>query len=91
MSRIAVQPHPFGLPFGSMFQWIVTGAGGIVRAVARRRTLAELSRLDDRMLKDVGLTRSTLRDAIGDPRDPTSLLAGRRDARMRGGRRAVCN
>jgi hypothetical protein len=77
MSRIALHPNPFALPFGAMYHWIATGAGGVVRAVARRRALTALAHLDDRLLKDVGLTRSTLQDAVSDPRDPTSLLAGR--------------
>lgn len=37
------------------------------RAIARRRILAELSALDDRMLKDIGLERGRL-DAVFDGR-----------------------
>ena len=40
--------------------------------------------MDDRMLADIGLTRSDLRDAYAEPlwRDPTDVLAGRaRDKR----------
>ncbi|MGF1609663.1 MAG: DUF1127 domain-containing protein [Kiloniellales bacterium] len=32
----------------------------ILRALRRRRTIAQLSRLDDRMLQDIGLTRGSL-------------------------------
>ena len=41
--------------------------------------LSELARADDRMLRDIGLTRSDLRDAAAEPlyRDPTAVLAGR--------------
>ena len=50
-----------------------------------------LAGMDDRMLADIGLTRSDLRDAYAEPlwRDPTDVLAGRaRDKRIhRRGRR----
>ena len=38
-----------------------------------------LAAMDDRMLADIGLTRSDLRDAYAEPlwRDPTDMLAGR--------------
>jgi len=51
------------------------------RAAAGRRALRQLASADDRMLKDIGLDRSDLRNAAAQPlyRDPTELLAGRVD------------
>ena len=74
-------PEPFTLPFGGAFNWVARGMGGIARAIAGRRTLRELARADDRMLRDIGLNRSDLRDAAAEPifRDPTAVLAGRVD------------
>jgi hypothetical protein len=42
-------------------------------------SFAHLADLDDRMLADIGLTRTDLRDACSEPlwRDPTSMLARR--------------
>jgi hypothetical protein len=60
------------------------GVWRLVVAIKHRRELALLADRDDRMLEDVGLTRSDLRDAYSEPlwRDPTSLLARRRARRM---------
>ena len=71
--------EPFTLPFGGSFNWVARGIEGIARAFAGRRMLNELARADDRMLRDIGLTRSDLRDAAAEPlyRDPTEVLAGR--------------
>jgi uncharacterized protein YjiS (DUF1127 family) len=68
----------FALPFGGVFQWIARGVEGIARAYEGRRVLRQLARSDDRMLKDIGIDRSDLRNAASEPiyRDPTALLAG---------------
>ena len=60
----------------------------IARAAKNRHAARMLAKLDDRMLADIGLTRSDLRDAYaGSPwQDPTDLLA-RRAAERRGSRR----
>jgi uncharacterized protein YjiS (DUF1127 family) len=52
-----------------------------------RRDAGRLAGLDDRMLADIGLTRSDLRDAYAEPlwHDPTDVLA-RRAAERRSGR-----
>jgi uncharacterized protein YjiS (DUF1127 family) len=73
--------QPFSLPFGGAYEWIVRGLGGIARAMAGRRALKDLAGFDDRMLKDIGLNRSDLRNAAAEPlyRDPTAILAGRVD------------
>lgn len=72
------EPESFALPFGGAFRWIARGANAIARAYEGRRVLRELARGDDRMLKDIGLDRSDLRNAAAEPiyRDPTDLLAG---------------
>jgi uncharacterized protein YjiS (DUF1127 family) len=49
------------------------------KALARRRVIADLAEFDDRMLRDIGLNRSDLRDAASTPmwEDPTSVLVVR--------------
>lgn len=53
--------------------------GQFGRALRNRRVAGALATLDDRMLADIGLTRSDLRDAYAEPlwHDPTDVLAGR--------------
>jgi uncharacterized protein YjiS (DUF1127 family) len=60
----------------------------LVRAIRNRYDAAKLTGLDDRMLADIGITRSDLRDAFAEPlwHDPTDLLA-RRHAESRCSRR----
>jgi len=68
----------------SLVRVIGTGLQTVWRALKNRRDALMLARLDDRMLADIGLNRSDLRDAYAEPlwRDPTDLLAGRaRDKR----------
>jgi uncharacterized protein YjiS (DUF1127 family) len=68
--------------------WLARGVDGLARiadflerAAAGRRALRQLASADDRMLKDIGLDRSDLRNAAAQPlySDPTKLLAGRVD------------
>lgn len=70
--------------------------GGLWRAARRvaqrmknRRAADRLAALDDRMLADIGLTRSDLRDAYAEPlwHDPTDMLARRAAERRGSGRR----
>lgn len=77
----SAESEQFHLPFGGAFRWVARSVNGIRRAVEGRRMLRELALADDRMLKDMGLTRSDLRSAAAEPlyRDPTELLAGRVD------------
>jgi len=68
----------------------VTGAVQFAKAIARRRMLSQMAEFDDRMLRDIGLTRSDLRDASAGPiwQDPTSVLVVR-SVERRASRRAV--
>lgn len=73
---------------------VARGLNRIVLAVKNRHTAFMLARLDDRMLADIGLTRSDLRDAYAGPpwQDPTRVLAQRAAERRRrrlGRRRAA--
>jgi uncharacterized protein YjiS (DUF1127 family) len=72
---------PFA-PIGHAVAALAMTVWRLVVAVQHRRELAYLAELDDRMLADIGLKRSDLRDAYSEPlwRDPTSLL-GRRAGR----------
>jgi uncharacterized protein YjiS (DUF1127 family) len=65
--------------FPSAVAVLVTGLKAISRALKNRRDAGLLATMDDRMLADIGLTRSDLRDAYAEPlwRDPTDVLAGR--------------
>jgi uncharacterized protein YjiS (DUF1127 family) len=70
---------------------VVALAAGLARWLKNRAAAAKLARLDDRMLADIGLTRSDLSDAYSQPlwHDPTDMLARRaRERRVSGQRRA---
>jgi uncharacterized protein YjiS (DUF1127 family) len=51
----------------------------LAQALKNRRNANLLTRFDDRMLADIGLTRSDVRDAYAEPlwHDPTDILAHR--------------
>ena len=63
----------------------------LAEAWRHRNDATVLAAFDDRMLADVGLTRSDLNDALAEPlwRDPTSVLARRQRERRRARRAAV--
>ena len=63
----------------------------ILRALRNRRYAGQLAGLDDRMLADIGLTRSDLRDAYAEPlwHDPTDVLARRACERRSSRRRSA--
>jgi uncharacterized protein YjiS (DUF1127 family) len=66
------------------------GVRHVCEILRNRRDAAVLASFNDRMLADIGLTRSDLRDAFAEPpwRDPTAILVARarerRTARRRG-------
>lgn len=67
------------------FAIVLNGMRKFARLLKNRRNARLLAGMDDRMLADIGLTRSDLRDAYAQPlwRDPTDVLAGRaRDKRI---------
>jgi uncharacterized protein YjiS (DUF1127 family) len=79
VTRKGFRAAPFG-PIRHAAGTLALGAWRLVVAIKhRRRDLAYLAKFDDRMLADIGLTRSDLRDAYSEPlwRDPTGLLARR--------------
>jgi uncharacterized protein YjiS (DUF1127 family) len=45
----------------------------IAGVLTERRTYAKLSRLDDRLLKDIGISRGNIRSAIRDGRPDESI------------------
>jgi uncharacterized protein YjiS (DUF1127 family) len=73
------RPAAFFAPVVHAVAGLAKGIGRIVVAIEHRRELARLSDLDDRMLADIGLMRTDLRDAYAEPlwREPTSILARR--------------
>ncbi len=83
MSYIGEARRPAVEAFGAAALHMATVVGrGVIRfakAVARRRVIANLGEFDDRMLRDIGLTRADLRDAASGPlwQDPTRILVVR--------------
>ena len=67
------------------------GLKELAERVKNRRDAFQLADLDDRMLADIGLSRSDLRDAYAGPlwRDPSELLARRAVERRTGHRRTA--
>jgi uncharacterized protein YjiS (DUF1127 family) len=63
----------------SVMALALNGMRKVARALKNRRQAGMLAGMDDRMLADIGLNRSDLRDAYAQPlwRDPTDTLATR--------------
>ncbi len=63
------------------------------QALKNRHDAAMLAQMDDRMLADIGLTRSDLRDAISEPiwNDPTAILASRAQERRKSRAQVILN
>ena len=66
----------------SLVAWFAAIAARYARAVSQRQALDEIARLNDRMLKDIGLLRGDIAVAESLPfgRDPIAYLAARRTA-----------
>ena len=77
-------------PLAARCRALIRRVAELTRAISGRRVLANLARLDDHMLKDIGLSRSDLSDAAALPflSDPTTKLL-ERAAERRAARRAV--
>jgi uncharacterized protein YjiS (DUF1127 family) len=77
--RAPYQPSSFALVLAG----VVAAVRKVGQALKNRHDATMLAQLDDRMLTDIGLTRSDLRDAYSEPlwRDPTNILASRADER----------
>ncbi|HWV42034.1 DUF1127 domain-containing protein [Pseudorhodoplanes sp.] len=67
----------------SAFAIALGGMRKLARLLKNRRRARMLAGMDDRMLRDIGLNRSDLRDAYAQPlwRDPTDVLADRARAK----------
>ena len=76
-------PHPVGHAVAKLGASLARFGRGIAAAWRRRNDMAVLASFDDVMLKDIGLSRGDLRDAIAQPlwRDPTAVLERRRNER----------
>lgn len=69
----------FGTAASGLLIAALMGSIQFIKAVARRRHLSQLGGFDDRMLRDIGLTRGDLLDASSGPlwQDPTAVLVVR--------------
>ena len=76
-------------PQSSPFAFVVAGLTAAIRKVGQfvknRHDTSLLAEMDDRMLADIGLTRSDIRDAVSEPiwSDPTAILASRAQERRK--------
>ena len=77
--------EPLARKIAAFARIVVVRARELVSAHRNRNEAAALAAFDDRMLADIGLTRSDLRDAMSAPlwHDPTSLLRARALERRR--------
>jgi uncharacterized protein YjiS (DUF1127 family) len=73
-------PHPIGHVLAKLGASLARFGRGLAAAWRRRNDMAVLASFDDVMLKDIGLSRGDVRDAIAQPlwRDPTAVLELRR-------------
>jgi uncharacterized protein YjiS (DUF1127 family) len=69
--------EPFTRPFA-----------GLVKALRHRREIKHLAEFDDRMLRDIGLTRSDVSSALSEPllRNPSWVLVRSAERHSRGER-----
>ena len=69
MSQAAAQPA-ISLSSGGSFRWLGIWAHAIVAYLDRRAAVKALRQLDDRELRDIGLTRSHIEFAVWGISDP---------------------
>jgi uncharacterized protein YjiS (DUF1127 family) len=92
MTSLAIgSPSPLWERVVTRANAIFTQSQKVLRAWINRRAAAQLGAFDDRMLADIGLSRSDLNDAFSEPlwRDPTVLLVSRVHERRAHRRRAI--
>jgi len=70
---------PIGRAFGTLVGHAKRGMKQFAERIRNRRDVTQLAEFDDRMLRDIGLTRGDVLDAFAEPlwRDPTDILAQR--------------
>ncbi len=52
-------------PSGGLFRFIAASVHALFDYLGRRAAIKTLSELDDRALRDIGITRSQIEDAVG--------------------------
>jgi len=70
---------PIGRVLGTLAGRAKRGMKQFAERIRNRRDVMQLAAFDDRMLRDIGLTRNDVLDAFAEPlwRDPTDILAQR--------------
>jgi uncharacterized protein YjiS (DUF1127 family) len=89
MTRSATSVATFpGLAF---VEAVVRAASHVTKAIKDRREVMNLAEFDDRMLKDIGLTRSDVEGALAEPlvRNPSLVLVRCANRHGRGERLVV--
>lgn len=79
MSMNAIALHTGAADLLARVRRLAASAAEVYRAFRSRREMRMLAGFDDRMLADIGLNRSDVRDAVSEPlwRDPTRVLVKR--------------
>ena len=82
-TTIPALPLPFAQAFAGFKATAARLGRRVVTAWRHRGDFVVLAALDDRMLRDIGLTRGDLNDALAEPlwRDPTAVLVRRQTER----------
>jgi uncharacterized protein YjiS (DUF1127 family) len=55
---------------GGLIRWLETWANNFAAHWVRREAIKELQRLDDRALRDIGISRSQIEPAVGGALNP---------------------
>lgn len=82
---------PVGASTAAFARRSLAPVASVLRALSHRLEVRRLAYLDERMLKDIGLTRTDVAGALSEPlfRDPSRLLVRSLDERRRPRRLAV--